>query len=88
MKTSFGHVALALTLAACGAPGRPSGLPAPEYEEPKLDPWPSAAAPAATKSDAAVAGSAGLGVEPAPEAPAGLPQNAGGSGATLPPGTP
>ena len=88
MKTSLGGVVLAVMLAGCGAPGRPSGLPAPEYEEPKVDPWPPAAAPETAKSSAAVAGSAAVGVEPAPEAPAGLPQNAGGSGATLSPGTP
>ena len=86
MKTRLCSLMLAFTLAACGAPGRPTGLPAPEYEEPKVDPWLPAVAPDAAKDGAA--GSAVVGVEPAPEAPAGLPQNAGGSGATLPAGTP
>ena len=84
-------VALAVALAGCGTPGRPSGLPPPEYEEPKVDPWPAGSATAAAepaKDGAPAAASAPVGVEPAPEAPAGPRQNAGGSGATLSPGTP
>jgi hypothetical protein len=84
MRTSLGAVALALSLTGCGAAGRPSGLPAPEYEEPKIDPWPSAA----TGQGGAAAAAGVVGVEPAPEAPAGPPENLGGSGATLSPGTP
>jgi len=89
MKTRRYSFALALSLASCGAPGRPSGLPAPEYEEPQVAPWP-AAVPSAepAQGGATAANSTPAGVEPAPEAPAGPPQNAGGSGATLSPGTP
>jgi hypothetical protein len=79
----------ALALAACGPPGRPQGLPPPEYEVPAVAPWsPASAAPAAAEPAPVVPEGSGAGVEPAPEAPAGLPQNAGGSGATLPAGTP
>lgn len=78
---------LGVLLAGCGTPGRPSGLPAPEYEVPQLEPWPPVSA-AAAKAGAPAVEPAPMGVEPAPEEPAGLPQNAGGSGATLPPGTP
>jgi hypothetical protein len=85
MKKRLWSLALVFTLAGCGAPGRPTGLPAPEYEEPKVEPW---LAPEAAKGGAAGSAAVGAGVEPAPEAPAGLPQNAGGSGATLPAGTP
>lgn len=75
---------LALSLGACGTPGRPQGLPPPEYEVPKTEPWPlgsveptPSAAPSPAPSEAPAA---------PPEAPA--PPDAGGSGATLSPGTP
>ena len=87
MKRMLGSFALGWCLAACGAPGRPSGLPPPEYEKPQVDPWTPASAPAEiVESPPPEAPPAG--VTPAPEGPAGLPQNAGGSGATLPPGNP
>jgi hypothetical protein len=65
-----------LALNACGTPGRPVGLPPPEYQEPQVEPWtPPSAAPAQAPP------------EP-PAAPAAAPENLGGSGATLPAGTP
>jgi hypothetical protein len=86
MKQPFCAFIGGVLLVGCGTPGRPSGLPAPEYEVPHVAPWPppssaSAAAPAAPTPPP-------VGVEPALEEPAGPPQNAGGSGATLPPGNP
>lgn len=69
-----------LALNACGTPGRPVGLPPPEYQEPHVEPWaaPSAApAPAPTEPP--------VQAEPVPAA---APENLGGSGATLPAGTP
>ena len=87
MKTLACSLGFTLALAACGAPGRPSGLPPPEYEQPGVEPWPPASeAPA--NGGAPASQSSSVGVEPAPEGPAGLPQNPGGSGATLSPGTP
>jgi hypothetical protein len=91
MKTLLWSLGFTLALAACGAPGRPSGLPPPEYEQPRVDPWPAVSETPATGGapvSAPASPSAGVGVGPAPEEPAGLPQNAGGSGATLSPGTP
>ena len=78
---------VAVSLAGCGAPGRPVGLPPPEYEVPQVVPWSPPGAEAA-KAGAPAVEPAPVGVEPAPEEAAGLPQNAGGSGATLAPGTP
>jgi hypothetical protein len=69
-----------LALNACGTPGRPVGLPPPEYQEPKVEPW--APPPAATAPSSSIA-------EPQPPLeppPAATPENVGGSGATLPPG--
>lgn len=83
-----------LLLSSCGAPGRPVGLPPPEYEQPSVAPWPSpgaeAAKPGAADAPApAVTPASGAGgVERAPEAPAGPSGNSGGSSATLSPGTP
>lgn len=95
MKTHLCGLLLSLCLMACGAPGRPSGLPDPEYQQPQVEPWPPASAavptaapPTAEPADEPADERAKVGIEPAPEAPAGLPQNAGGSGATLPAGTP
>jgi hypothetical protein len=72
-----------LALNACGPTPRPTGLPPPEYEEPRVEPW---APPAAAAAPSAAA------PEPEPAAPApapaATPENLGGSGATLPPGTP
>lgn len=86
MKTSLCLLVVGLCSASCGAPGRPNGLPPPEYEVPQVAPWqPVSAAPPQAQAPPEPAAE---GVEPAPEAPAGLPQNAGGSGATLPAGTP
>ena len=79
MKLSIVNVFLAGWLAGCGSPTRPSGLPAPEYQAPLVAPWPPVGSVAPPES--------------APEpsehdsAPA-APQNGGGSGATLPAGTP
>lgn len=73
----LGFVAL-LAVTACGSPGRPVGLPPPEYDPPRVEPW----SPPAT---AAAAPAAEPEISTAP--PAG-PENEGGSGATLPPGTP
>jgi|GEM_PF-5089699 len=87
MKERLCLLAWGVLLTACGPVGRPSGLPAPEYEVPQLDPWPPASS-ATAKAGAPAVEPAPVGVEPAPEEPAGPPQNAGGSGATLPPGTP
>jgi hypothetical protein len=75
----FTTIAL-LALDACGSSGRPVGLPAPEYEQPQVEPWtpPSAAvAPSPPEPQATP--------EPAPVA---APENVAGSGATLPAGTP
>ncbi|HYQ17444.1 MAG TPA: hypothetical protein VEQ58_16840 [Polyangiaceae bacterium] len=76
-------------LGACGAPGRPVGLPAPEYEEPKVEAWPPASAQPAKSPEAAPpsASETEQGVTPAPEEPAGPPGNVGGS-ATLGAGSP
>jgi hypothetical protein len=65
-----------LALNACGTPGRPVGLPAPEYEQPHVEPWTPPAASAAPAEP------------PPPEAEAPpAPENVAGSGATLPAGT-
>ena len=91
MKTYRYALLFSLCLTACGAPGRPHGLPDPEYQQPQVEPWPpaSAAAPAVpAPANEPADEPAIVGVEPAPEGPAGLPQNVGGSGATLPAGTP
>jgi hypothetical protein len=91
MKTSLCFALLAALLAGCGTPGRPVGVPPPEYEEPHVEPWPPASAeaakPAAPLQAPAPSGSAD-GVGPAPEVPAGAGHNSGGSGARLSPGTP
>jgi hypothetical protein len=87
MKTRLWLIGLSLALPACGAPRRPSGLPPPEYEQPRVEPWPPVAESPATGGSPA-SQSPAVGVGPAPEEPAGLPQNVGGSGATLSPGTP
>jgi hypothetical protein len=75
-----------LALNACGSSGRPVGLPPPEYQSPHVEPWtPPAGAPAAGPP----APTAETPPQAAPEpqaAPA--PENLGGSGATLPAGTP
>jgi hypothetical protein len=71
---------LPLLLASCGTPGRPVGLPPPEYEEPHVEPWPTASAEPANSS-APPASTESVGVEPAPEAPAGPPENGGGTAA-------
>ena len=86
MKQRLYASVLGVLLAGCGAPGRPSGLPPPEYEVPQVAPWSPPGAEAA-KAGAPAVEPAQVGVEPGPEEAAGLPQNAGGSGATLPPGT-
>jgi len=93
MKTRL-CFALLFTLVGCGTPGRPVGLPPPEYEQPHVEPWPPASAEA--PRGGAVGGSGGtatpnndaLGVGLAPEAPAGARGNSGGTSATLSPGTP
>lgn len=87
MKTNVCALAFGAVLVACGSPGRPSGLPSPDYAVPTVEPWPPASA-AAANAVPPDAEPAGQGVEPAPEEPAGPRQNAGGSGATLPAGTP
>jgi predicted small lipoprotein YifL len=92
MKPRLGF-ALLLSFAGCGTPGRPVGLPPPEYEQPRVEPWLPASvetskAGAAGAPSAAGAQAGGNGIEPAPEAPAGLRGNSGGSSATLSPGTP
>lgn len=72
-----------LALNACGSAGRPVGVPPPEYEQPRVEPWtPPAVAPSPSAAPAEP--------EPVPAAslPAAPPENLGGSGATLPPGTP
>ena len=72
-----------LALSACGSAARPTGLPPPEYEQPRVEPWTPpapAVAPSAVPAEPEPAASA-----PLPAAP---PENLGGSGATLPPGTP
>jgi hypothetical protein len=87
MKTRLCGLVVGLWLVSCGAPGRPSGQPPPEYEVPHVEPWPPASA-APPKAAPPASPPAAQGVEPAPEAAAGLPQNTGGSGAKLPAGTP
>lgn len=83
MKTAICWFLLA-TVVACGAAKRPAGLPAPEYEDPRVEPWnPPQAAPTATEAPAIEP----AGGEPAPEEPVGPSGNNGGSGATLSPGT-
>jgi hypothetical protein len=79
---------VALILAVgCGSPNRPTGLPAPEYQEPVVEPWSppaSSAAPSAEPAPVAAPSSApGEVVAPSPP-----PAGTGGSGATLPAGTP
>jgi hypothetical protein len=79
-KLYFSTTIALLALNACGSAGRPVGLPAPEYEQPKVEPWtppPAAAAPSPPEPQAAP--------EPPPSA---APENVAGSGATLPAGTP
>jgi hypothetical protein len=68
-------------LAACGASKLPPGLPPPEYEEPRVEPWPPASASAAPPVTPAPDA-------PEPTAPTGPAGGSGGSGATLSPGTP
>jgi len=88
MNPTFRFFALILLLTACGTPGRPVGLPAPEYQEPLVEPWPPASAQP-SKIPQPTPGSTPeteQGVTPAPEEPAGPPGNVGGS-ATLGPGT-
>ena len=87
MKTPLCWLVLLLPLAGCGTPPRPVGLPPPEYEEPRVEPWPAASAEPA-KGGAAATATESVGVEPAPEALAGPPRNSGGTSATLSPGTP
>jgi len=89
MKTYLCGLLLCSCLIACGAPGRPSGLPDPEYEQPQATPWPPASA-AAVKGGAPATEPEPepVGAKPAPEGPAGPPQGTSGSGATLPPGIP
>ncbi len=83
MKMLFRFASAVLWLAcACGAPGRPSGLPPPEYVQPTVEPYsPPIPAPA-------TAGPAEPAAEPAEPPPAPPAENVGGSGATLPAGTP
>jgi hypothetical protein len=75
--------------AGCGPAPRPTGLPPPEYEEPRVEPWTPASATPATAGAAPAAPP-----DPVPEpvvpapGPAAPPENTGGSGATLPAGTP
>ena len=78
MKPRVCCLVLPLLLASCGTPGRPVGLPPPEYEEPHVEPWPPTSAEPA-KGGAPPASTENVGVEPAPEAPAGPPENRGGS---------
>lgn len=69
-----------LALQACSPAPRPAGLPPPEYEEPKLEPWTPPSALPASSAEPVVPEPAG------PPAPPVAPENVGGSGATLPPG--
>jgi hypothetical protein len=77
-----------LLVVACGAPGRPSGLPAPEYEEPQVEPWQPAPGALSPKTLEAAPTSESGGGNGAPPAPAATGGSSGGSGATLSPGTP
>jgi hypothetical protein len=83
----FGLVVLVLeVLGACGPAPRPSGLPPPEYEQPQVEPWsPPSAAP--TSAPVTAPAPAPETVVPAPPTAA-PPESTGGSGATLPAGTP
>lgn len=92
MTSPFLCISLVLLIFSCGSPGRPVGLPPPEYQEPQVPAWPpgSTAPPKDPESPPPAPSAAvleGQGVTPAPEAPAGPPGNAGGS-ATLAPGSP
>jgi hypothetical protein len=86
MKSRSLLLCLCLFSACGGAAKLPPGLPPPEYEEPRVEPWPPASASAAPTA-APEAPPAASSAEPplAPAAPAG---GSGGSGASLSPGTP
>ncbi len=73
---------LACGVGCGGNTTRPTGLPAPEYQEPQVSPWPPASASPAPPAVEEKAESVPPDAAPAP------PEGTGGSGATLPPGTP
>jgi len=81
---SLACACLTSALLACGGtPARPNGLPAPVYEEPRVEPWPTASSLAALPSVAFRQPSGGSDATPAGPAP-----TQGGSSATLPEGPP
>ncbi|HKY40606.1 MAG TPA: hypothetical protein VJN18_31945 [Polyangiaceae bacterium] len=90
----FGLVMVVMlrVLFGCGPAPRPSGLPPPEYEQPRVEPWPPPGAAAGSAGAASVAppetAEAPEPVLPAASTSPPPAQNAGGSSATLPAGTP
>jgi hypothetical protein len=72
---------------ACGGASAapPVGLPPPEYQEPRVEPWPP---PSASSLPASLPPAEGVVNEAPGQAMPAAPEGSGGSGATLPPGIP
>ena len=86
MPPSARLMALVWFAFGCGnSAARPVGLPPPEYQQPQVEPWPPASASASPPAAASAMESA---PPPAASAAPLAPEVTGGSGATLPPGTP
>ena len=92
MKAALFCAVIAASLVGCGTPGRPVGLPPPEYEEPRVEPWSPPAAPSAPPSaEPEPPPSAAPPPDPAASAAPPLsapPLEGGGGSGTLRPGTP